>query len=96
MDGRTNKKTPAPIDQGPEHKELLQAFKKISQMEDGVRILRWMMTQLGYKETSVYLNQQTGEILKDQAIWNESRRTFYLELRKMIPKGRLNVVEMER
>lgn len=96
MDGRTTKKPPAPIDQGPEHKELLLSFRKIAGTEDGVRVLRYLMDKCGYKETSVYLNHATGDILKDQCIWNEARRELWLSLRKMIPKGRLNVIEMER
>ncbi len=76
--------------------EILAAFKAVANSDEGVKVLRYIMTQCGFKISSTVGNAHTGEILPYNTIHNEARRGIWIDLRLNIPKTRLNIIEMER
>lgn len=93
MDERI-KKPPVEIPQLD--KELRQAFARLTKTEDGVKVMRHIMTECGFKESSMVMNATTNEILPMSSLWNESKRGVWIDVRRMIPHKQLNLIEMER
>lgn len=82
----------------PETQELTrikQALGRVSRTKDGKDVIRYIMHRCGFKTPSVVANPTTGEIYTDSTVYNEARRNLYLELRSLIPKEELNLIEME-
>lgn len=94
MDERV-KREPVKVE-GQLDKETLQAFARVAKSEDGIKLLRHLMSECGFKSPSMVMNAQTKEILTDATLWNEAKRGVWLDLRKLIPKKQLNIIEMER
>lgn len=75
--------------------EFLRAVKAVSKSDDGVVVLRHLMTMCGFKDPSITANPNTGEINTWATNYNEARRNLWLEFRKLIPKGQRNRIEMD-
>lgn len=78
-----------------EQKQARLAIRRVASTKSGKKFLRYLMAECGYKEHSVNVNPQTGQILTDNIVYNESRRSLWVSLRKLIPKTFLNDIEME-
>lgn len=83
---------------GEARQKVAQVTKDISETfasGHGQRTLKWIMDQCGYQAASNIADPTTGEILVNGTIYNEGRRTFYLNLRKMVHKDTLRAVEVD-
>ena len=74
--------------------EIRSAFSKVSQTQEGAIVFRHLMNICGFKLPSLVRNSD-GDILFNSSLYNETRRTVYLEVRKLIPNKRLNQIEKE-
>lgn len=93
MDERIRKD---PVEIPQPDKELRQAFARLAKTEDGIKVMRHIMAECGFKESSMVMNAATHEILPMSSLWNESKRGVWIDIRKMIPHKQLNIIEMER
>ncbi len=80
-----------PEDEDPIDKYYRQTFATA----EGKKVLRHLAQELGYQLTSVVVNPQNGQVNTDGLLFNEVRRSVYLEIRQRLTKDILMEVEYE-
>lgn len=73
-----------------------EAVAEVTRSPYGLEFLRFLMEDCGFKKPSIVINPQTNEVIQNSSMYNEARRTVWLDVRKHIPKKQLNMIEMEK
>ncbi len=63
---------------------------------EGLNLMRWIFDLSGYSKILIAGNIQTGEILDRGTLYNNARRSIWLEIRQLIPKRILRKIEYEK
>jgi hypothetical protein len=67
-----------------EFESLKRDFNSVFASDGGVRVLNYIAKTCGFFGSSIVANPATGEINVQSTLYNDARRTVYLELRKML------------
>ena len=59
------------------------AFNRIFATSDGELLGKWLMNECGFLLPSILFSRE-GNILSESTVYNEARRSLYLELRKYL------------
>jgi len=79
-----------------EEREMKNAFMAVAKTAQGQKVLTYIMTMCGFKESSLVGDPVKGLIQDRGTLYNEARRNVYIELRKLIPVTYLNIIEAEK
>ncbi len=63
---------------------------------EGLNLMRWIFDLTGYSKVLVVGNPQTLDVHTVGTLYNEARRSLWLEIRKMIPIKQLKKIEYEK
>ncbi len=63
---------------------------------EGLNLMRWIFDLSGYSKILIAGNTQTGEILDRGTLYNNARRSIWLEIRQLLPKRILRKIEYEK
>lgn len=66
----------------------------IAKTDSGIEYIRYIRDICGFEKLSISMNPISGEISERNTIYNEARRSVYLELRKYFPKKLLAKIEL--
>lgn len=66
-------------------RELVEAFARIAANDDGVLVLRYLMGRTGYFGPAVTQDPVSQEINPLASIYNNGRRSIWLDMRNMLP-----------
>jgi HJR/Mrr/RecB family endonuclease len=83
--GQTQKQSPvtkAKLDKMQEKEDFIKgAMNRIADTPDGLFYFRWLMKELGFKESTMTM-KQTGDAAKDIILCKEAQRNIWQHLRK--------------
>ena len=79
-----------------QYKSLYNAMNECFASEAGKTVLKYLMNTCSFLESNVCLSSQTGEVNIQATLYNEYRRSIYLELRKYIKPHILQDIEYEK
>ncbi len=63
---------------------------------EGLNLMRWIFDLSGYSKILITGNTQTGEILDRGTLYNNARRSMWLEIRQLLPRRVLQKIEYEK
>ncbi len=63
---------------------------------EGLNLMRFIFNLSGYSKILITGNTQTGEILDRGTLYNNARRSIWLEIRQLLPKRILQKIEYEK
>ncbi len=63
---------------------------------EGLNFMKWIFGLSGYSKILITGNPQSGEILDRGTLYNNARRSIWLEIRQMLPKRILKKIEYEK
>lgn len=63
---------------------------------EGLNFMRWIFDLSGYSKILIAGNPKVGLDVKDGTLYNNARRSIWLEIRQMIPKRILKKIEYEK
>lgn len=76
--------------------KLKSLFIQVFNNEPGYKILNFIMNDLcGYQDSSVVRNAATNHLEVEALVYNEGRRSVYLDLRKLLSSDILKKVEID-
>lgn len=67
---------------------------EVAKIDAGIDYIRYIRDICGFEISSVNINPISGEISERNTVYNEARRSVYLELRKYLPKKLLAKIEL--
>ncbi len=62
---------------------------------EGLNLMRWIFNMTGYSKILITGNTQTGDIQDRGTLYNNARRSIWLEIRQLLPKRILKKIEYE-
>ncbi len=63
---------------------------------EGLNLMKWIFSLSGYSKILIVGNPQTGDIHDRGTLYNNARRSIWLEIRQMLPKRTLKKIEFEK
>ncbi len=63
---------------------------------EGLNLMKWIFSLSGYSKTLIVGNPQTGDIHDRGTLYNNARRSIWLEIRQMLPRRILKKIEYEK
>ncbi len=63
---------------------------------EGLNLLKWIFDLTGYSKILIVGNPQTGDIHDRGTLYNNARRSIWLEIRQLLPKRVLKKIEFEK
>ncbi len=63
---------------------------------EGLNLMKWVFGLSGYSKILIVGNPQTGDIHDRGTLYNNARRSIWLEIRQMLPKRILKKIEFEK
>ncbi len=63
---------------------------------EGLNLMKWIFDLSGYSKITIVGNPQTGDIHSRATLYNDARRSLWLEIRKLVPKRTLKKIEFEK
>ena len=66
----------------------------VAKTDEGIEYLRWLRDLCGFGVCSININPISGEISDKNTLYQEARKSVYLELRKYFPKKLLTKIEL--
>jgi len=77
------------------NEKLKRAFNTTAETPAGLMVLRYLMRDCGFGQTSLVMNPQTFEINTVGSVYNEARKDVYIRIRKLLSKENLRKIELE-
>lgn len=77
------------------NEKLKRAFDTVAETPAGLMVLRYLMKDCGFGQTSLVMNPQSFEINTIGSIYNEARKDVYIRIRKFLNKENLQKIEYE-
>lgn len=71
--------------------QLRESLNRIARCEDGIIFLRWLMNQLGYKES--FLPMANGKVDLTLSIFKETKRVIWSDIRNLMSVPVRNTIE---
>ncbi len=63
---------------------------------EGLNLMKWIFNLTGYSKILIVGNPQSGDIHDRGTLYNNARRSIWLEIRQMLPKRILKKIEFEK
>ena len=63
---------------------------------EGLNLMKWIFGLSGYSKILITGNTQTGEINDRGTLYNNARRSIWLEIRQLLPRRTLKKIEFEK
>lgn len=64
-----------------EVKRLKESLARLANSDDGLVVLRWIFSMTGFSQSSIVMDENTGEINTLSTIYNEARRNIWLSFK---------------
>ena len=90
------------VDKDKQQKEMQRRVKSLRMdfaicfgSPEGKKVLKWIFREAGFAESSVGGNPALGMDVLQGTLYNNARKSLYIEMRKLIPHEILKQVEFE-
>ncbi len=77
-------------------KLIKRDFEIAAASPEGLNVMKYIFNLSGYSKIIIVGNPTSGDILGKGTFYNEVRRSFWLEIRQLIPKRTLKKIEYEK
>ena len=71
--------------------KMISSVSQVASIKGGVNLLRYLMHESGYHKRNAAVTEKG--ICEKTLLWNDSRRTFYLDIRQFMTPEVINLVE---
>ncbi len=78
------------------NKLLMRDIEVASASPEGLNLMKYIFDLTGYSKVLIVGNPATGDVHDRGTLYNNARRSIWLEIRQLIPKRILKKIEYEK
>ncbi len=81
---------------GKQLKLLRRDFEIVAASPEGLNVMKYIFNLSGYAKVCIVGDPSTGDIHDRGTLYNETRRSIWLEIRQLLPTRHLKKIEYEK